>query len=66
VDGEFLGNDVYVLWAKGPNRTQFPRAVPDPDMPENRNYQSIHLENPGLDGAEVDPARMRPPQGTQT
>jgi hypothetical protein len=54
VDGDFLGNNVYVLWAKGPNRTQFPRVVPDLDMPENRNDQSIYLENLGLDGVEVD------------
>lgn len=53
VDGEFSGNNVYVLWAKGPNRTQFPRVTPELTMPENRNDQSIYLENLGLDGVEV-------------
>lgn len=54
VDGEFSGNNEYVLWAKGPNRTQFPLVVPELHMPENRNDQSIYLENLGLNGVEVE------------
>lgn len=54
VDGDFEKDNHYVLWAKGPNRTQFPEVMPEiKEMPADRNQQSIFLEKMGLEGVEV-------------
>lgn len=46
VDGDFNKNNHYVLWVSGPNRTLFPKAIPEiKDFPENRNEQNNFLEN---------------------
>jgi hypothetical protein len=53
-DGDFNKDNKYALWAKGPNRTEFPRTMPELDqVPEDRESQNIFLENMGLDGLEV-------------
>lgn len=52
-DGDFHGNNVYVLWAKGPNRTEFPQNTPVLDPPSDRESQNRYLENLGLVGKEV-------------
>ena len=45
VDGDFNKDNHYVLWAKGPNRTQFPAQIPQIDLlPEDREQQNRFLE----------------------
>lgn len=46
VDGDFRRDNRYVLWAKGPNRTEFPAQIPQIGiLPEDRNRQSEYLED---------------------
>jgi hypothetical protein len=45
VDGDFDKDNHYVLWAKGPNRTQFPAQIPQIDeLPSDREQQNRFLE----------------------
>lgn len=45
VDGDFNGNNQYVLWVRGPNRTEFPSHIPHIDnLPEDRHQQNEFLE----------------------
>ena len=45
VDGDFSGDNQYVLWVRVPNRTLFPADVPEiTDMPGDRNSQNDFLE----------------------
>ena len=54
LDGDFTKDNKYALWARGPNRTEFPKAQPLlKEMPSHRNAQNILLENLGLEGVEV-------------
>lgn len=52
-DGDYGGTNAYTLWAKGPNRTEFPREIPDLDPPADREAQNRYLESLGLVGVEV-------------
>jgi hypothetical protein len=53
-DGDFYKDNKYVLWARGPNRTEFPRIVPEfNEVPADRESQNVFLENMGLDGIEI-------------
>jgi hypothetical protein len=52
-DGDFHGNNAYVLWAKGVNRTEFPLEIPPLDPPADRESQNRYLEGLGLVGVEV-------------
>jgi hypothetical protein len=52
-DGDYHGNNKYVLWVKGPNRTQFVKDVPElGEIPEDRESQNRLLEKT-LAGAVV-------------
>lgn len=54
VDGDFNSDNRYVLWARGPNRTEFPEVMPEiTEMPADRNQQSVFLEKMSLKGVEV-------------
>jgi len=44
VDGDFEKDNRYVLWAKGPNRTQFPQNPHVDTLPHDREQQSRFLE----------------------
>jgi hypothetical protein len=44
VDGYFEKDNRYVLWAKGPNRTQFPQNTHIDSLPHDREQQSRFLE----------------------
>jgi hypothetical protein len=52
-DGDYWGNNAYVLWSRGPNRTEFPETIPVLDPPVERESQNRYLENLGLKGVEV-------------
>lgn len=52
-DGDYGGTNAYALWAKGPNRTEFPETIPELDPPEGREAQNRYLESLGLVGVEV-------------
>lgn len=52
-DGDYRGGNVYALWARGPNRTEFARIIPPLDPPEDRESQNRYLESLGLVGVEV-------------
>lgn len=52
-DGDYGGTNAYALWAKGPNRTEFPAHIPRLDPPEGRELQNVYLEGLGLVGEEV-------------
>ena len=46
LDGDLDRDNQYVLWAKGPNRTQFPTQIPQIDeLPSDREGQNRFLEN---------------------
>lgn len=46
VDGDFKGDNKYVLWVKGPNRTHFPKDIPSlKNMPDDREAQNRLLES---------------------
>ena len=54
VDGNFEGDNKYVLWASGPNRTEFPVQTPDlSGMPADRESQNAWLEGVMGEGSEV-------------
>jgi hypothetical protein len=54
VDGNFAGDNKYVLWARGPNRTEFPAQVPDlSGIPADRESQNVWLEKVMGEGFEV-------------
>lgn len=45
VDGDFRGDNKYVLWVRGPNRTEFPSQIPQLEsFPEERHPQNEFLE----------------------
>lgn len=45
VDGDFRGDNRYVLWVRGPNRTEFPVQCPQIDhLPGDRHQQNDFLE----------------------
>jgi len=45
VDGDFRSDNRYVLWVRGPNRTEFLAEVPEiEDFPEERESQNEFLE----------------------
>lgn len=45
VDGDFGGDNRYVLWVRGPNRTEFPSHIPHIEgFPEERHRQNEFLE----------------------
>jgi len=52
-DGDYAGNNAYVLWCRGPNRTEFPETTPELDPPSDRESQNRYLEGLGLRGVEV-------------
>lgn len=52
-DGDYAGNNAYALWAKGPNRTEFPENIPSLNPPQDREGQNRYLEGLGLKGVEV-------------
>lgn len=52
-DGDYGGTNAYALWAKGPNRTEFPEIIPPLDPPSDREAQNRYLEGLGLRGVEV-------------
>lgn len=53
VDGVYEKDNRYVLWAKGPNRTQFPAQIPQIDsFPSDREQQNRFLEK-FMEGREV-------------
>lgn len=52
-DGDFRGDNAYVLWSRGPNRTEFPETIPLLDPPGDREAQNRYLEGLGLRGAEI-------------
>lgn len=53
VDGNYEGDNRYVLWVKGPNRTEFPEIIPElGKMPDDRENQNRFLEKM-LGGAVV-------------
>jgi hypothetical protein len=52
-DGDYRGSNVYALWAKGPNRTEFPETTPELAPPGDRDSQNRYLEGLGLVGVEV-------------
>jgi hypothetical protein len=52
-DGDYGGGNVYALWAKGSNRTEFPETIPELDPPDDRESQNRYLEGLGLKGVEV-------------
>lgn len=43
-DGDFHKDNKYVLWVKGPNRTQFPKIISSYSPPEGRENQNEYLE----------------------
>lgn len=52
-DGDYDGDNKYVLWVKGPNRTEFLQEIPDfSEVPEDRESQNRFLEKT-LAGAVV-------------
>lgn len=52
-DGDYRGDNVYALWVRGPNRTEFPLTTPELDPPADRESQNRYLEGLGLVGVEV-------------
>ena len=52
-DGDYGGGNVYALWARGPNRTEFPETIPELDPPGDRESQNRYLESLGLVGVEI-------------
>lgn len=52
-DGDFHKDNKYVLWVKGPNRTQFPKIIGSFDPPAGREEQNEYLEK-NLAHIEVD------------
>lgn len=45
VDGDFKKDNKYILWVRGPNRTEFPSQIPQiRDLPEDRENQNDFLE----------------------
>lgn len=52
-DGDYGGTNAYALWARGPNRTEFPETIPELDPPSDRESQNRYLEGLGLRGVEV-------------
>lgn len=53
-DGDYGGDNRYVLWNRGPNRTEFPDIMPElRDVPGDREAQNRFLEGLGLVGVEV-------------
>lgn len=52
-DGDYGGSNTYALWARGPNRTEFPEKIPPLDPPPDRESQNRYLEGLGLRGVEV-------------
>lgn len=52
-DGDYSGNNSYALWAKGPNRTEFPEIIPELNPPQDRESQNRYLEGLSLVGIEV-------------
>ena len=50
LDGDFYKDNKYALWAKGPNRTEFPKIMPEfNEVPADRESQNVFLENMSLD-----------------
>jgi hypothetical protein len=44
-DGDYDKDNKYVLWVKGPNRTEFVRDIPEfEELPEDREHQNRLLE----------------------
>lgn len=44
-DGDYAGDNRYVLWVRGPNRTEFLKDSPDfVGLPEDRGSQNLFLE----------------------
>ena len=52
-DGDYSSPNVYALWARGPNRTEFPETIPELDPPADRESQNRYLEGLCLKGVEV-------------
>lgn len=52
-DGEYEGDNRYVLWVRGPNRTEFLKEIPEfAEIPADRESQNRFLEKT-LSGAVV-------------
>ena len=52
VDGK--ADNKYVLWARGPNRTEFPERIPDMGgLPADRESQNVWLEGVLNEGVEI-------------